>query len=109
MSVGQVRGPGFRTTLRHPLILAVHFVILFYGVIPCLEGSPLKGTRSVWLISLLVSPPLLALLVVVLDRAGPVKNWAVALLLYLLYPAIALNHDAVVLGNYLSGGADRVM
>ncbi len=57
------------------------------------------------LISVLVSFPLLALLEeVAIDRAGPVKNWSVSFLLYLLYPAFALNHDAVALGDYLVSG-----
>jgi hypothetical protein len=39
-----------------------------------------------------------------LDRPGPVKNWAVRFLLFLVYPAFALNHDYVVVVDYVKTG-----
>ena len=104
MCGGRFRECGIRMTWRHLLVLGFYLVILFKAVIPLLEGTLGKGTPSVLLISGLVSFPLLALLEVVIDRAGPLRNWSVSFLLHLLYPALALNHDAVALGDYLASG-----
>lgn len=97
-------GIGLRFTFRHAIILVVYFALLFKVLIPLIErvGSPKIG--GVVLGVLLLSPPLLALLVAFIERAGPLKNWAVTLLSCLFFPAMVLNHDCAVLFAYLESG-----
>jgi hypothetical protein len=86
------------------LILIAYLALLFKVVIPAFE---ITGHPSAWnlvLLTLLASPPLLALLVVIIERAGPAKNWAVSFLLFLFYPALALNHDGTALLDYVRHG-----
>ncbi len=56
------------------------------------------------LVALLFSPPLLTVLVTFIERPGPMRNWAVSLLLGLFFPALLLNHDFSVLFAYLESG-----
>jgi hypothetical protein len=91
------------------VILAVHLLIIFKVVIPFLARTPFNDSRHALIISLLVSPPLLALLEALIDREGPVKNWTVGFLLCMFQPALALNHDAVVVAEYLASGKPPVL
>src|SRR5262245_21937963 len=95
---------GFRFTFRHFIILGVYFVVLFEVIIPLLgfAGYRRIGPTALW--SLLLTPPLLALLVAFFERPGPIKNWAVSLLLCLFFPMLVLNHDVVVVHDYLVSG-----
>jgi hypothetical protein len=104
--MGQVqsRNGGFRITGRYLLILYVYLVILLRVIVPGLRALSPAGTWHIGLATLLVSLPLLASLVVAFDRPGPLKNWAVSFLIFLLYPAIALNHDLAALSDYLARG-----
>jgi hypothetical protein len=95
---------GPRSTVRHLLIGVAYFVILFSVILPVLERMGQTGTRGALLGALLLSPPLLAFLVVLIDRDGPIKNWAVLFLLLLLYPALALYHDVTVTVDYVANG-----
>jgi hypothetical protein len=95
---------GHRFTFRHFLILSVYFAVLFKVVIPLSRYA--GGTRigSIVLGALLLSPPLLALLVALIERPGPLKNWALSLLLCLFFPALVLNHDYAVVRDHLIRG-----
>lgn len=100
----QSHGIGFRFTFRHLIILIVYFAILFRVIIPI---SQLGGSTSIGravLVALLFSPPLLTVLVTFIERPGPLRNWAVSLLLCLFFPALLLNHDVTVLIAYLESG-----
>jgi hypothetical protein len=95
-------GVGF--TFRHLIILGLYLVILFRVVIPLVEHAGYMHVGPIALASLLLTPPLLALLVACFERPGPIKNWAVTLLLCLFLPVLLLNHDFVVVHDYLVNG-----
>jgi hypothetical protein len=96
--------PGFRFTFRRLIILLVYFAVLFEVIVPLVEGAGSAKAANKVLPVLLLSPPLLAVLVVFIERAGPLKNWAVSFLLFLFFPALVLNHDFTILHNYLASG-----
>ncbi|MFO0952493.1 MAG: hypothetical protein U0835_15375 [Isosphaeraceae bacterium] len=98
------RSGGAWLTARRVLILGLYLALLFGSVIPFLKRIYEPGWAGALLTGVLCSPPLLAMLVVLLDEPGPAKNWAVFLLMALIYPAIALNHDAAVLIDFVSRG-----
>ncbi len=93
-----------RFTFRHSLILIVYLVILFRGIIPTVETVAHQSAWDFWVFTLLLSAPLLALLVVVFERTSPVKNWSVSFLLFLFFPALILNHDCIVLVEFVREG-----
>jgi len=95
---------GRRPIGRHIFIGMLYFLIQWNVIIPFLVRTGETGVRGALMAILLLSPPLIALLVIFIDREGPLRNWAVLFLLVLLYPAVALNHDAVVLFEYLAYG-----
>jgi hypothetical protein len=87
------------------VLIAVVFVgFLVEAVIPVFDALGQVLGWNVPVATLLVSFPLLAFLVMLLERPGPVKNWAVRLLLFLFYPAFALNHDYVAIVDYVKTG-----
>jgi hypothetical protein len=104
MDQGQAHNVGFRFTLRHLIILSVHCAVLFKVVIPLIKFAGYTRTGSIVLAALLVSPPLMALLVALIERPGPLKNWALSLLLCLFFPLLVLNHDIAVAHDYLVSG-----
>jgi hypothetical protein len=75
-----------RPTLRHLMILVVHFALLFGLIAPLLRG----GMYGVLTFLLPLSPPLLSLLVLVFDRPGPAKYWLVGLLASLFLPSLVV-------------------
>jgi hypothetical protein len=77
---------------------------LFNLIIPFLGSIGRTDLRGPLMATLLWSPPLLALLVMFIDKPSPFRNWAVWLLIVLLYPTLALYHDAVVLIDYVADG-----
>jgi hypothetical protein len=92
------------------VILVVYLAVVFKVIIPLVEGAGkfigdagMNTRANIALTVLLVSPPLLTLLVMLIERPGPLKNWAVSLLFYLFFPALVLNHDCVVAFAYLEG------
>jgi hypothetical protein len=105
-TMGQDPSPSFRTrfTIRQLLILIAYLTLVFEFVIPLLA---IAGGRSGWSAVtpiLLISPPLLALLVMVFERPGPLKNWCVSFLNLLFFPALVLNHDVQSLRDYVHHG-----
>src|SRR5262249_6340492 len=104
MPTDPVTHGGFQFTRRHALILSIHLLVLFGAITPVLERSVRFSTLSVVLSAFVLTPPLLALLVMLIDRPGPVKNWGFLLLLVLLYPALAVSHDVQAVSDYLTSG-----
>jgi hypothetical protein len=98
-----------RFGFRHLLILVAYLVVLFNIILPALWAAGQRGSWNVLVPVLLISPPLLALLVMIFERAGPLKNWCVLFLNVLFFPAVVLNHDCVALLNYLRQGRPPVL
>jgi len=78
-------------------------------IIPFLERTGQLRTWDVLLSTLLISPPILALLVVLIERTGPLKNWTVSFLVFFFFPALVLNHDCRVLLNYVKSGSHPML
>jgi hypothetical protein len=104
MGSDHTRSLGIRFILRHSLIPIAYLAILFQVIIPPLKISGHQSAWSLLMPTLMISPPLLALLVVIVGRAGPIKNWCVSLLMFLFYPALVLNHDRIALLDYMREG-----
>ncbi len=95
---------GFRFTFRHLIILIVYCAGLFKVIIPIANLAGPASIGHTVLVVLLCSPPLLTVLVAFIERPGPLRNWAVSLLICLFFPALLLNHDCTVLFAYLKSG-----
>jgi hypothetical protein len=104
MVPGQSHNAGLRFTLRHFIILSVYGAVLFKVIIPLVRYAGYHRIGPVVIAGLLFTPPLLALLVAFIERPGPLKNWAISLLLCLYFPVLVLNHDIVVVRAYLASG-----
>jgi hypothetical protein len=88
-----VRRLPVRFTFRQLLILIAFVAIHLEFVIP---GLRLAGYRTAWSLVtplVLASPPLLAVLIMIIGRPGPVKNWCVSFLNLFFLPALALAYD----------------
>jgi hypothetical protein len=83
---------GLRPTLRHLMILVVHFALIF-GLIARIP----QGIRHESMVFLLLpgSPPLLAVLVLILDRPSPAKYWLCGWLASLSFPVFVLWCDSI--------------
>jgi hypothetical protein len=104
MGPGQAHNVGFRFTFRHFVILSAYFAILLKVVIPLIKYAGYTRIGPIVLLAVLLSPPLLALLVAIIERPGPLKNWGLTLLLCLFFPMLVLYHDVAVVHNYLVSG-----
>jgi hypothetical protein len=104
MSCDRSQGGKFRLPWRRLLIAVVYLGLLTGMILPALESLRLGLGLNVPLATLMVSFPLLAILVMLLDRPGPVRNWSVRFLFFMIYPAIALNHDIIVVVDYVKTG-----
>src|SRR3954468_18081177 len=73
---------GLRLTLRHMMILVVYVAL----------SSALFRRAAPEILTLLVpmSPPLLALLVLLFERPSPAKYWLVGLLASLFFPSLVV-------------------
>ena len=94
---------GLHPTLRHLMILVVYFALVFALAAPLLRA----GEAAQLTLLLPLTPPLLALLVLMFDRPGPVKYWLVGLIASptLLGFVAWLDFLAVAMGTH---GLDRV-
>src|SRR5437764_11097233 len=90
---------GLRPTLRHLMILVVHFAVLFALIAPLLRG----GLYGLVTFLLPLSPPLLAVLVLAFDRPSPAKYWFVGLLASLSFPGFVLWCDLIGVLAWRSG------
>jgi hypothetical protein len=93
-----------RFTFRHFVVLGVYFTVLFKIILPLINYAGYTRIGQTVLAVVLFSPPLLALLVAIIERPGPVKYWAMSLLLCLFFPALVLYHDVGVVHDYLAYG-----
>jgi hypothetical protein len=91
-------------TLRRLMILMAYLAILVEFIIPVLAHTGHKDIRSATIPLLLISSPVLAFLVMIFERTGPLKNWCVSFLNFLFFPALVLNHDAIVMLDYFRQG-----
>jgi hypothetical protein len=86
---------GVRPTLRHLMILTVAVALLSAVAAPMVRhgpnGSDLAQATSV----VIFAPALLGLLVFMMDRPGPVKNWLAGLLLQFTYPVVVVWADGL--------------
>ena len=85
---------GLRPTLRHLMILVVGAAVLSALAAPL---RPQMGNGVTFFLLLPLGPPLLATLVLLLDRPGPVKYWLVGLLGSLFLPACFAALDGLAL------------
>jgi hypothetical protein len=95
--------------LRHLLIVFAYLAVLFKVVVPALRFSGLRAPSSLIMAVVLISPPLLALLALMIERPGALKSWCVIFLNALFFPAVVLNHDFVALLGYLREGRAPVL
>ena len=98
------RPRGFRLTLRHQFILVVAAAVLSSALVPVVESSGSSAAFNALLAALLLAPWALAVAVLALDRAGPLKYWAAPLLLSLFAPASALCYDLSLVAGWISQG-----
>lgn len=96
---------GFRPTLRHQLILVAYFALLFAVLMPVVERSGQWASVNATVAGLLISPWLLAVLVLAFDRAGPLKHWLAPLLFATIGPMLALSYDVSVISQWAATGA----
>jgi hypothetical protein len=86
---------GVRPTLRHLMIVVVAVALLSSVAAPMVRhgvnGSDLAQATSV----VIFAPALLGLLVFMMDRPGPVKNWLAGLLLQFTYPVLVVWSDVL--------------
>jgi hypothetical protein len=92
---------GLRLTLRHLMILVVYFAVLFALIAPLERG----GHYGLMSFLLPLTPPLLALLVVVFERPGPAKFWFAGVLVSLAFPAFVAWADLIGLFAWTAGVA----
>jgi hypothetical protein len=93
-TVNQALALRFRA--RHLLIVVAYFAVLLGILVPVVRYYGSSGMINGSLVILLASPWLLGILVLLVERKGPVKYWAAPLLLSLTAPALALSHDWVI-------------
>jgi hypothetical protein len=86
------------------LIISLYFTGLIKFIIPAVKYAGFTRTGPLALGALLLSVPVLAMLVAMIEKTGPLKNWAIMLLLGLFFPALVLNHDLTVLHSYMVSG-----
>ena len=104
MTTNPTRALGLRLRVRHLLIVVAYFAILLGILVPVLKHYGSSGMINATQAILIVSPWLLGILVLVVERKGPVKYWAAPLLLSLTSPALAICHDWVILDMWRRSG-----
>lgn len=96
---------GLRFRMRHLFILVTYFAVLLGILVPVLKLYGSSFPINAKLLILLASPWLLGVLVLLVERKGPVKYWAAPLLLSLTAPALAICHDWVIADVWHRTGA----
>lgn len=99
------RTHGLRIRDRHLLILFAYFAVLLGILVPALRIYGAKNAVNGSLVILLASPWLLGLLVLLVERKGPVKYWAAPLFLSLSAPALAISHNWMIVDHWRVTGA----
>jgi hypothetical protein len=93
-----------RFTFRPLLILIAFVAIHLEFIIPALRVAGYQSAWSLVTPLVLASPPLLAALVMIIGRGGPVKNWCVSFLNLVFLPALALAYDGAAVRDYAHHG-----
>ncbi len=94
-----------RPNVRHLLIVAAFFALMLGVLVPLVRHLGTIGVIQPYLMILVLSPWLLGILVLAIDRPSPVKYWAAPLLLSLIAPALAVGHDWLIIRSWmLTGG-----
>lgn len=95
----------FRPTLRHQMILVAYAAVLM-SIVTWVNRSPvLGGSVNTPVTALLLSPWILAILVLAFDRHGPLKYWLAPLLLMLFPPLLAICFDVYMVQEFIASGA----
>lgn len=98
------RPSGLRPTLRHQMIAIVYFAVIF-AIVDAVRKRGIAETLGVMTAcGLLLTPWILGVLVMVLDRPGPQRNWTVTSIFMLFAPGIALYYDSVTVATYWRTG-----
>lgn len=95
---------GLRLTLRHQAILVAHCALLLVVLRPYVDTGGRWAYFNATIAALLISPWLLAALVLVFDRPGPLKYWLAPLSLSLLGPILALCYDLNAAASWTANG-----
>jgi hypothetical protein len=85
------------------MIVIVHFALLFALAAPLLRSGT-RAAVSVATLLFALSPPLLAGLILLLDRPGLIKYWLVGLVATLFVPALVIWFDSVVVPVLFDSG-----
>jgi len=88
---------GLATTSRQRRIFALYAVTMLVLCSGAIALRQRAGGYNLLPLLLLFAPWLLGVLVVLLDRPGPLRNWMGPLLVSLFYPCIALWYDGAAL------------
>jgi hypothetical protein len=94
-----------RPNVRLLLIVVALFDLLMGALVLLIRHLGTIGALPPYLTVLVLSPWLLGILVLTIDRPSPVKYWAAPLLLSLIAPALAVCHDGLIIRSWtLAGG-----
>ena len=91
-------------TVRHMVIIILYLAILFQLIIPVVKLAGCSNAGSIVLGTLVLSPIALAILVGLIEPWGALKNWVLAVLILLFFPALVLHHDCAALVTNLESG-----
>jgi hypothetical protein len=96
--------PGLNFRPRHLIIVVLYFGIILGLLVPVARYLDHSGLVNPALLILVLSPWILGVLVLAVERKGPVKYWAAPLLLSFTAPALAVYHDLAVVDGWLRYG-----
>jgi hypothetical protein len=91
--MGPNRSDELRLTVRRLSILVASVAVIFGVLVPVLQPFGGAGFVNPTLAILLLSPWVLGILLLALDRHGPVKYWAAPILVSLMAPVLVACHD----------------
>jgi hypothetical protein len=87
------------------MILVAYFAVISAATAPVARGASPGAARDAVRVVLLLSPWVIAGLVAAFDRPGPARSWAVVCLVFLFYPALAIDVDLSMLLRAWKSGA----
>jgi hypothetical protein len=93
-----------RPNMRLSLIVVAFFALLMGVLVPLIRHLGPIGALPPDLMILVLSPWLLGILVLTIDRPSPVKFWAAPILLSLIAPALAVGHDGLIIRSWAHAG-----
>ncbi len=84
---------GLRPAARYALILGIYVLLTVAALITLLIAHRASATVNVLPLAFMFSIWLLGVLTILIDRPGPVRNWAAPLVVSLCAPYVALWYD----------------